>query len=69
MLHGRECQPDNNTVELRQYGHQWANKIGCINRLAILMRVFFNKKMYGSFCQAAKKSGHNNKVTLLPRWP
>ena len=26
---------------------------------------FFNKKMHGGFCQAAKKSGRN----ILPRWP
>ena len=24
--------------------------------------------MYGGFCRAAKKSGCNNKVTVLPRW-
>ena len=30
---------------------------------------FFNKKTYGGFCQAAKKSGRNNEVTVLPRWP
>ena len=36
-------------------------KFGHINK------GFFNKKMYGGFCQAAKKSGHNNKVTVLPR--
>ena len=29
----------------------------------------FYKKMYSSFCQAAKKSGRNNEVTVLPRWP
>ena len=38
--------------------------IGCINRVALLTRVFFYKKMYGSFCQAAKKSGHNNTVAV-----
>ena len=25
--------------------------------------------MYGGFCQAAKKSGHNNEVAVLTRWP
>ena len=24
--------------------------------------------MYGHFCRAAKKSGRNNEVTILPRW-
>ena len=28
--------------------------------------VFFIKKMYDRF---AKKSGRNNKVIVLPRWP
>ena len=37
-----------------------------INGVAVLMRVFY-KKMYGGFCQAAKKSGCNNEVTVLPR--
>ena len=32
-------------------------KIGGINRVAILTRVFFYKKMYGSFCQVANKRG------------
>ena len=36
--------------------------------LAVSTRVFY-KKMYGGFGQAAKKSGHNNKVTVLLRWP
>ena len=32
-------------------------------------RVFFlKKKMYGRF-SGQKKSGRNNMVTLLPRWP
>ena len=30
-------------------------KIGHINGVAVLTRVFFYKKMYGGFCQAAKK--------------
>ena len=28
--------------------------VGCINRVAVLTRVFY-KKMYGGFCQVAKK--------------
>ena len=35
--------------------------------LAVLTRVFFYGKMYGGFCQAAKKSGRNSEVTVLPR--
>ena len=31
------------------------------------MRVFY-KKIYGLFA-GPKKSGHNNKVIVLPRWP
>ena len=55
------------TVEPRQYGHEWAKKkIGSINGVPLLTRVFY-KKMYGDFCQAAKKSGRNNEVTVLPR--
>ena len=37
--------------------------------LAVLTRGFLDKKMYTSFCQAAKKSGRNNMVTILQRWP
>ena len=29
---------------------------------------FFYKEMYGRFA-GPKKSGRNNEVTLLPRWP
>ena len=32
------------------------------------MGFFYYKKMYGFFARP-KKSGHNNKVTVLPRWP
>ena len=39
-------------------------KIGGINRVAILTRVFFYKKMYGSFCQVANKRGRNNDVAV-----
>ena len=43
-------------------------KFGHINAgVAVLTRVF-NKKMYGRFCQVAKKSGCNNEVAVLPRW-
>ena len=31
--------------------------------------VFFNKEMYGRFARRSKKSGRNNEVTVLPRWP
>ena len=41
-----------------------------INGVAVFTRVFFfYKKMYGGFCQAAKYSGRNNEVAVLPRWP
>ena len=36
-------------------------------KLAVLTRVFFHKKMYGDFCQAAKKSGRNDEVAVLQR--
>ena len=36
-------------------------------QVTALMRVFC-KKMYGLFA-GLKKSGHNNKVIVLPRWP
>ena len=45
------------------------NTFGRVNGVAILTRFFFYKKMYGGFCQAAKKSGRNDEVTVLPRWP
>ena len=32
-------------------------------QLAVLTRVFY-KKIYGGFCQAAKKSGRNNEVAV-----
>jgi len=40
-------------------------KFGRINGVAVLTKGFFYKKMYGCFCQAAKKSGRNNEVTVL----
>ena len=39
-------------------------KIGGINRVAILTRVFFYKKMYGSFWQVANKRGRNNDAAV-----
>ena len=43
-------------------------KFGHINAgVAVLTRVFY-QKMYGCFCQVAKKSGCNNEVAVLPRW-
>ena len=38
-------------------------KIGRINVVTVLTRVFFDKKIYGSFCQVAKK------VAVITRWP
>ena len=46
------------TVEPRSNGHQWAKKMWPYQR------GFFLKKMYGGFCQAAKKSGRNNEVAV-----
>ena len=31
--------------------------------------VFFYKKMYGNNARPPKKSGRNNEVTVLLRWP
>ena len=33
--------------------------------MAVLTKGFFYKKMYGGYCQAAKKSARNNEVTVL----
>ena len=38
-------------------------RFGRINLVAVLTTVFY-KKIYGGFCQAAKKSGRNNKETV-----
>ena len=38
-------------------------QFGRINGVAVVTR-FFCKKMYGGFCQAAKKSGRSNEVTV-----
>ena len=43
-------------------------KFAGINGVVVLTRVFFYEKMYGGFCQVAKKSGRNNEVTVLLRW-
>ena len=43
-------------------------KIGHINKVTVLKRVFY-MKMYGGFCWVAKKSGHNNDIAVLLRWP
>ena len=40
-------------------------KFGRINGVAVLTKGFFYKKMYGGYCQAAKKSARNNEVTVL----
>ena len=41
------------------------NTFGRVNRVAILTRVFY-KKVYGGFCQAAKKSSRNDEVAVRP---
>ena len=52
-------------MEPRQYGHQWAKKIGRIcNGVTLLNRVFLQENLR-LFCQSAKKSGRNNEVTVL----
>ena len=43
-----------------------AKKIGRINWVAVLTRGFF---MYGNNARRPKKSGRNNEVTVLLRWP
>ena len=52
---------------------QWNPVYKVTNRpkkFCILTRIFYQRKvLYGSFCQAAKKSGRNNEVTVLPRRP
>ena len=52
------------TVEPHSYGHEWAKKIWPYQRVTILMRVFLQENVW-AFCQAAKKSGCNNEVTVL----
>ena len=48
--------------------------LGRPNKVAVITRVFFYKKMYGRFApREAKNSGRDNEVTVLPRllktWP
>ena len=43
--------------------------VGRINRVTALTRVsFISPDMYGRFA-GQKRSGRNNEVTTLPRWP
>ena len=46
-------------------------KIGHINGVAVLTRVFFffSRKCMAVFARRSKNSGRNNEVTVLPRWP
>ena len=44
-------------------------KIGHINGVAVLTRVFFTGKCMAVFARRPKNSGRNNEVTVLPRWP
>lgn len=50
-------------LELHYYGHQWAKKFGFNNKVTVLTRESF-ERMYRCFCEVAKKSGHNNEVTV-----
>ena len=53
-----------NPINIVTYGPK---KLGRINRVAMLKRVFY-MKMHGGFCEAPKKSGRNNEVAVLSRW-
>ena len=37
-------------------------------KMAVLTRFLLQESLW-PFCRAAKKSGLNNEVTVLPRWP
>ena len=39
-------------------------KIGRINVVTVLTRVFIQENVPGGFCQAAKKSGRSNEVAV-----
>ena len=43
--------------------------MGSILWVTILTWVFFLQENVWQFCQAAKKRGHNSKVTILPSGP
>ena len=43
-------------------------KIDLINGVAILTRFFLQENVW-RFLPGAKKSGGNNELTVLPRWP
>ena len=42
---------------------KWSKQFGRINGVAVVT-TFSYKKMYGGFCQAAKKSGRSNEVNV-----
>ena len=43
---------------------QWAKKHWLYLRVNVLTRVFLQQRKLWQFCQAAEKSGRNNKVTV-----
>ena len=51
-----------NTVQPRQYGHQWAQKIWSYLRAIVLTKVLL-QRMYGPF------AGRPKKVAVITRWP
>ena len=52
-----------NTVEPRQYGHQWAKKLALLTGDRINDGFFLQGNVW-RFCQAAKNSGRNNEVAV-----
>ena len=50
-------------IIIQQNSVNTVTNVGCINRVAVLTRVFY-KKMYGGFCQVAKKNYPNNEVAV-----
>ena len=44
-------------------------KIGRINGVAVLTRVFLQENVWRFLPGGQNKSGPNNEVTVLPRWP
>lgn len=55
-------------MEPQEFGHRWAKKELAVLRGDHISKGFFTRKIMSGWA-AKKKSGRNDKVTVLPRWP
>lgn len=56
-------------MEPREFGRQWAKKKLAVLRGDPISKGFFFSRKIMSAWAAKKKSGRNDKVTVLPWWP